>query len=118
MPHYRRDGLLAAVALAALVGLLIVDGTTGALWQPIPAIAGVLGALLIELGFLRYPLATLWERPVVQLGALVAVVVGGAWTYQAAGPAAVGSLCWGLLTYFFLLGTTLLIGHNPLAVVE
>lgn len=118
MPNYRRDALLAAVALATLVGFLIARETAEALWQPIPALTGALGALLIELGFLRYSLVELWERPSVQLGGLVVVVAGGVWTYEAVGPPAVGVLCWGLLFYFLILGTTILVGYNPLAVVE
>jgi hypothetical protein len=119
MPNYRRDAVLAAVALAVLLGLLVVDRTTGTLLGPVPAVSGVLGALLIELGFLRYPAITgLWERPAVQFGSVVAVVAGGTWAYGIVGPPVVAVLCWGLLTYFLLLGAVLAVGHDPLAAVE
>jgi hypothetical protein len=119
MPNYRRDAVLAAVALAVLLGLLVVDRTTGTLLGPVPAVSGILGALLIELGFLRYPAITgLWERPAVQFGSVVAVVAGGTWAYGIIGPPVVAVLCWGLLTYFLLLGAVLAVGHNPLAAVE
>lgn len=116
MSSYHRDAALAAGAVAALVGLLWATDATEALWQPAPAAVGVLGALVVELAFLRSPsLAALWERRVVQLGGVVAVVGGGAWVYQTLGPSAVAILCWGLSTYFVLLGAVLVFDRNPLA---
>jgi hypothetical protein len=116
VPSYHRDAALAAGVLAALVGLLWATDATEALWQPAPAAVGVLGALVVELVFLRSPsLAALWERRVVQLGGVVAVVGGGAWAYQTLGPSAVAILCWGLSTYFVLLGAVLVFDRNPLA---
>jgi hypothetical protein len=117
MPNHRRDALLALVALATLSGFLLAERALGALWRLHPAVSGVLGALLIELGFLRYDtLAGLWERPAVQLGGVLTVIAGGVWAYNTAGPAVVAVLCWGVLTYVFLLGVVFAVGHNPLAV--
>jgi len=116
MPNYRRDASLAVVALVTLLALLAAESALNALWRPVPAAAGVVGALLLELWFLRSgTLARRWERPSVHLGSLVAVVASGIWAYVTAGPPVVATLCWGLLTYFALLGTVVTLGHNPIA---
>jgi|APHM01.1.fsa_nt_gi hypothetical protein len=119
MPNYRRDGLLATTALAVLLGVLLLEGTTEMLWRPIPAVAGVLGALVIEFGFLRYrSVPRWWDHSAVQFGGLVAVLVSGMVGYITVGAPVVVALCWGLVTYFLLLGAVLTVGHNPLAVIE
>lgn len=116
MSSYRRDALLAATALSTLLGLLIVERRAGTLWRPVVAVLGVLGALTVEFGFLRYAtLTALWERPAAQFGSVLVGIAGGVWAYEIVGPSVVAVLCWGLLTYFLLLGAVLVVGHNPLA---
>ena len=119
MSNYRQDGLLATTALAALLGVLLAEGTVWVLWRPVPAGAGVIGALVVEFAFLRYrSVSGRWDHPAVRLSGLAVVLSGGLAGYLVVGAPAVAVLCWGLVTYFLLLGAVLTVGHNPLAAIE
>jgi len=116
MSTYRRDALLAALTLGTLLSVLAVERSIHALTRPIAPVAGVAGALLVEGAFLRSgAVAALWERPIVQFGSTLAVLVGGLTLAAVAGPTVVATLCWGLATYFVLLAAVLVLGENPLA---
>lgn len=116
MVSYRRDSLLAAGTLGVLLSALVVEEALASLLDVVPALAGIAGALLVEAAFLRSPAVTeLWERPSVQVGSGVAVSAGGLGAYVVVGPAVLATLCWGIVTYFALLGAVLALGENPLA---
>jgi hypothetical protein len=117
MSTYRRDALLAALTLGTLLGVLAVGRSIHTLTGPIPAAAGVAGALLVEGAFLRSGVvAALWERPIVQFGSTLGVLAGGVTLAVVTGPTVVATLCWGLATYFVLLAAMVVLGENPLAV--
>lgn len=116
MPTYRRDAVLALCVLAVAVSVLRVERALGTLLSPAAALAGVAVALLVEVVFLRSAaVATLWERPAVQIGTTAALLAGGLIAALAVGPPVLAALCWGLVTYFLLLGGLLLLGTNPSA---
>jgi amino acid permease len=107
-----RDGLLAALALAATLALLIRTGAS--LLAPLPAVVGVLGSLALEAVFLRYPDRTraLWERSVVQVASLL-FVVGVSVLASTSAVWLLGALVWGLVAYLVLLGFVLAGAGNP-----
>lgn len=108
MPNYRRDALLAAAVAVALLGVLATRGALEALLAPVSITGGVVSALLVEALFLRSDfVASLWKRPVVHVGGGLGVVAGGLVAYSLAGPTVLAALCWGLATYFLLLGALL-----------
>ena len=112
----RRDALLAALASAGLLALLVSQDAVGALAGPVAITGGVTGALVVELGFLRSTtVQDLWRRPLVQVGSTAAVLAAGTIAYTAGGAAVIAALCWGLATYFVLLGAVVGLGTNPLA---
>jgi hypothetical protein len=107
-----RDGLLAALVLAATLALSIRTGAS--LLAPLPAVAGVLGSLALEAVFLRYPDRTraLWERSVVQVASLL-FVVGVSVLASTSAVWLLGALVWGLVAYLVLLGFVLAGAGNP-----
>jgi hypothetical protein len=107
-----RDGLLAALVLAATLALSIRTGAS--LLAPLPAVAGVLGSLALEAVFLRYPDRTraLWERSVVQVASLL-FVVGVSVLASTSAVWLLGALVWGLVAYLVLLGFVLAGAENP-----
>jgi hypothetical protein len=107
-----RDGLLAALVLAATLALSIRTGAS--LLAPLPAVAGVLGSLALEAVFLRYPDLTraLWERSVVQVASLL-FVVGVSVLASTSAVWLLGALVWGLVAYLVLLGLVLAGAENP-----
>jgi len=112
-----RDGLLALVALGALLDALRRRDSLRALRSPGGALAGTAGALGIEALMLRYPerTRTLWGRPVVRALALSGTVLGGRRLARCRGVRGATALCWGLLAYLVLLGTVLTRRQNPVA---
>ena len=116
MANHRRDGLLAVVALGALLGGLTVTGRAAALVRPAPFAVGVAGAVALEVVFLRVEgLADAWEHPVAWASATLGTVAVGAALLWAGGTLAVAALCWGLVAYLALLVTVAVAGTNPLA---
>jgi amino acid permease len=107
-----RDGLLAALVLAATLALSIRTGAS--LLALLPAVAGVLGSLALEAVFLRYPDRTraLWERSVVQVASLL-FVVGVSVLASTSAVWLLGALVWGLVAYLVLLGFVLAGAENP-----
>ena len=83
---------------------------------PLPALAGVVGSLTLELLLLRYPARAraLWERPTIQAAGVLATLATGLIAWWAA-PWLLGVLVWGLLAYLALLGVVVVSGKNPLA---
>lgn len=117
MADHRRDGLLAVVALSALLGGVLAAGRAAALASPGAVLAGVVGALALETLFLRADrLAAAWDRPAVWAPATVATVACGALGLWLGGAVVVAVLCWGLVAYLLLLGAVVLTGTNPVAV--
>jgi len=112
-----RDGLLAMVAIVALLDTLRRRGSLSALRSPGTALAGTAGALGAEALVLRHPerTRTLWERPVVRVLALSGTVLGGRTLARRRGTRATAALCWGLLAYLVLLGAVLAGRRNPVA---
>jgi hypothetical protein len=110
-----RDGLLAAGGLAVLLAGLAATDALGAVFDPTAAVAGVAGAVLLEVAFLRYPgrLLSFWERRGVPVAGLLAVLLTGVVAARDA-PGAVGALAWGLATYLALLAPVLAGLGNPL----
>jgi hypothetical protein len=115
MADPRRDGLLAAAALAAVVASGSWLAGPAPFLRPAVVAAGIAAALAAEWCFLVSPtLAAGWERrgvPVASAVALAgfAVLLGSrvAWL--------LGVAAWGLVTYGALLGWVLLGGTNPVA---
>ena len=116
MDSRHRDGLLAAGGLIVLLAGVAAVDALGAVLDPRAAVAGVAGAALLEVAFLRYPerLLGLWERRGVPVAGLLVVLFAGVTTVRYA-PAAVGALVWGLATYLALLGCVLAGLGNPMA---
>lgn len=112
----RRDALLAALVSGGLLTLLVSQNAVGALASPVAITGGVAGALVVELAFLRSTtVQDLWRRPIVQVGSTAAVLAAGTIAYTAGGAVVIAALCWGLATYFVLLGAVVVFGTNPLA---
>jgi len=100
-----RDATLAAVSAGALLAVLAVTAPLSTLARPAVAATGIAAALAVEALFVAdTPAAELWERPAVQVGSAVALVGGGVVGVAATGPWVVAAACWGLATYFVLLG--------------
>jgi len=117
MTTYRRDAVLALCVLSVVVSVLHAERALGTLLAPGTILAGVTVAVLVEGVFLRSPtVADLWERPVVQIGTTAALLAGGLLSAFVVGLPILAALCWGLVTYFVLLGAVVLLGINPVAV--
>lgn len=116
MDPRRRDGLLALATCTLLVAISILAGRTAVLAAPLPALAGVVGSLALEVLLLRYPDRTraLWEQPRVQTAGVIATLAVGLLAWLVA-PWLLGTLVWGLLAYLALLGVVVAVGENPLA---
>lgn len=112
-----RDGLLAVAALVVLLAVAVLGGAVDAVTDPIAALVGVAGTLLLELGFLRYPERTreLWDRPLVQAVAFALVAGVGIAAIRSGLGWILAALAWGLLTYLLLLAVVVGLGKNPLA---
>jgi hypothetical protein len=112
-----RDGLLACLALAGLDGYLRRVGERDSVRSPIAALVGVLGAVVVEAAMLRYPETTraVWERPAVQAGSLVGVLVGSRALARHCGSWTVAACWWGLLAYLGMLACVLADRENPVA---
>jgi peptidoglycan/LPS O-acetylase OafA/YrhL len=112
-----RDGLLAVGALVVLLASAGLAGAVDALTDPGAVLVGTVGALLLELAFLRYPERTreLWERPLVQAVSFVVVAGAGVLAVQSGLGWILAALAWGLLAYLLLLAVVVGLGKNPLA---
>lgn len=102
----RRDGLLALVTLTPILAISFATGTATRLAEPLPAVVGVVGTLLVELLLLRFevPVRSLWSRPPVRVGAVGAVLLVAGMATVSGGAVVVTALAWGLLAYLALLG--------------
>lgn len=118
MDPRHRDGLLAAGGLVALLAAATAADALGAVADPLAAVAGVAGAVLLEVAFLRYPdrLLAVWERRGVPAAALLAALVVGTVAVLTV-PPGLGVLVWGLATYLVLLALVLAGFANPLVPV-
>ena len=116
MDPRHRDGLLAAGGLVVLLAGAAAVDALGTVLDPLAAVAGVAGAVLLEVAFLRYPerLLGLWGRRGVPTAGLLTVLAVGAVAVQVA-PGVLGALVWGLAAYLALLGCVLAGFGNPLA---
>jgi hypothetical protein len=112
-----RDGLLAVVALRALLDGLRRRGRLDVLRSPTAAVAGVIGAVSVEAVLLRHPELTeaVWKRPSVQAASLLGTVVAGRSLSRRSGAHIAAALCWGLLAYLVLLAFVLSGRPNPLS---
>ena len=112
-----RDGLLAVGALAVLLVAVGLAGARDVLTDPTAGFVGVVGSLLLEAVFLRYPERTrdLWDRPLVQAVAFALVAGVGIAAMQSGLGWVLAALVWGLLTYLLLLVVVVVRGKNPLA---
>ncbi len=116
--HLFRDGLLAAAACAILLGGSLHLGVdAGVFLEPLPAVVGCVGMVSLEVVLLRNAELTrrVWERPAVQLGSTLGVLVGGGLAAWLGAVWVVAVLVWGLLAYVGLVGVVLVRGRNPLA---
>jgi hypothetical protein len=113
---HRRDALAAVGALVALVAAGLWTVGADPLVAPAGVATGVVGALVVEAVFLRYPdrLLSVWASTGVAVAGVVAVLLLGAGAVWVA-PWVLGAVCWGLVTYLVLLGCVLAGGGNPLA---
>lgn len=101
-----RDALLALATLTLVIAISFANGAPDRRFEPLPALAGVVGALVAELFLFRYQRTTqrLWAQRRVRVGAVAGavLVVGGA---ALSGLTVVGVvLAWGLVGYLALLG--------------
>lgn len=73
MDPRHRDGLLAVLGVAGLATVVVVTTSPASVFDPRAVATGTLGALVVEIAFLRYPdrLLGLWERRGVPLAAFV-----------------------------------------------
>ena len=112
-----RDGLLALVALGALLDGLRRRGRIDALRSPAAAVAGTVGAVSVEAVMLSPPERTeaLWERPSVQVASLLGTAVAGRSLSRRSGARIAAALCWGLLAYLALLAFVLSGRSNPVS---
>lgn len=101
---YVRDALLAAIVGGVCVGALVVWADSDVLWHPMAAVAGVVGALTVELAFVTgSPAARLWERPTIQVASVVVTISAGVLAALLVGAWILAAVCWGIATYFALL---------------
>jgi len=100
-----RDALLAGASGTALLALLTLTASLSLLARPETAAAGVGAALLVEALFVADTRAVeLWERRSVRLVSVAVLVAGSILAAGVAGQWLVAATCWGLATYFVLLG--------------
>ena len=113
-----RDGALAVVGLGALTVLAWRTVGLAVLLDPHAVVVGVLGAVALEVLFLRYPsvLLNAWERPGVPVLALVGLL-GVSIVAVTLVPWLVGAGLWGLAVYLGVLGCVLAGVGNPVAVL-
>lgn len=115
--HLYRDGVLAVATCTVLVAVSLRSGVgRDALVEPLPAAVGCVGMVVLEVGLLRVPDLTrrVWERPAVQAGSVLGVVLVG-WVAASTGAAwLLGAFVWGLFAYVGLVGIVLALGRNPL----
>ena len=113
-----RDGSLALLALGAVLDALRRRGRLDAFFDPVAALSGVAVALSVEALMLRHPERTrdLWERPWVQAAGLFGTVAVGRTTSSTSARWA-AAVCWGLLTYLWLLVFVLAGRQNPVSVL-
>ena len=103
-----RDATLAALSGVALLSLLTVTDSLAALTRPGAAVVGIVVALGVEWLFLaETPVAELWDRRAVRTGTVIALISTGGFVLVSTGPWLVAAACWGLATYFSLLGLLL-----------
>ncbi len=105
-----RDAALALVSTLALLGVAsVLDVDRDRLLDPRSLTVGVVGALLVEAAFVRYPewSQERWYRRSTQVTATLLVVVGGGVLTLAAGVWVLSALLAGLATYFVLLALSL-----------
>ncbi|WP_255149840.1 hypothetical protein [Halorarius halobius] len=115
-PHLR-DGLLAVCALGLLVVVAALAGAIGSLvdWQA--AVVGVVGSLLLEALFLRYPDRSreLWERRPIQAAAFALIAGLGIAAMRSGLGWILAALAWGLVAYLLVLGVVVAGYPNPVA---
>lgn len=119
MDLHRRDALLAAGALAAVLTAGLWTTGPRVFGSPVAVVVGVGGALAIEWLFLSYPDALLrqWRRPwVAAVSALC--TVGVAVLALSVLPWLLGAVGWGLVTYLCLLACVWLGFGNPAVVLK
>jgi hypothetical protein len=106
----RRDASLAlAVALPAVAAVVVLDAPV----TPVALVAGAAGALAVEalLSARASRVRAVWERPGVQLVAVVAGLALAAVGVSLAGPVAATVLAAGLLTYLVFLAVLTALGR-------
>jgi hypothetical protein len=122
-PIYR-DSLLAILTTVVLLSggiLFFSEWRIGGVIQillvsPRPAVAGVIGALAIEVVCLRNPDRTqaVWGRRSIRVGSVSAVLAVGGIGIVDGAVWVLTMLLWGLFTYFVLAIATVMTGNNPL----
>ena len=100
-----RDALLASASGVVPLAVLAVTESLSLLGRVDAAVAGVGLALFVEALFVAGTRAVeLWERRAVRLTVLAVLVVGSVLAVAVTGQWLVAAACWGLATYFVLLG--------------
>lgn len=102
----RSDALLALATLTLLTAISIATGTTSRLAEPVPAVTGVGGMLLLELLLVRFRQTTrrLWAQRQVRIVAVGCVLLGASGAVALGAAVVIAVLAWGLLGYLALLG--------------
>jgi len=102
--EFRRDAAVAACCGVLLLTFLVVTDGVGELANPLVAVVGVFGAVVVEAMFLAdTPVADWWTRPWVRIASAFALLGSALGAALVAGPAVVAAACWGLATYFVFL---------------
>lgn len=116
-PTLRRDCLLAVAALGGLSVIAVTMDVVGVLFRPLPFLVGVIGTLVLEALFLRYPAYTraLWQRRGIQVLSFVLLLSVGILAIRLGTGWLLASLAWGLVAYLGLVGIVAAGFNNPLS---
>lgn len=113
MDARHRDALLALGTCTLLIAISIRAETTATLVDPLAAVVGIIGTIVVESVLHRYHAATraVWERRWVQVTAVVSIVGAAIVVVRTAvGATVLSVLVWGLLAY---IGMLLLVEVRP-----
>lgn len=108
MSSYHRDAGFAVLCGLVFIAYLIRTGEVDTLRTVPVAVVGVVGALTVEALFVfDTPVTAIWTYRGGRAGSAVALIGSAVGLATLLGPPVVAAACWGLATYFVLLGITL-----------